>query len=384
MKLLYIHNIALNEGMSTIVQVVSMCKAFAQNGIDVILATPKSNLSLAEVEKFLFKNFNVNKDFKLVFFPNVTPFKKLSKFLNFLGIKKNLFFNRPDICFVRDPLFFYTCVKHGFKTLFEVHNSKFHTRLKILNFIFTYLVLKTSKKENCLKFITISKNLSQYWSQKGVIKEKILAIHDGFDSTLFQNQPSIKSAKKELGLCINKKLIVYSGSLFENRNIEYLILLAEKFSFVKFVIIGGPNDKKKKFESLAKRRKVSNIIFLGRKKHKEIPKYLFAADILLALWSSKVPTINYCSPLKLFEYMAAGRVILAHSFPPIQEVLTDGLNAILVKPDSIDDLKKKFKLALNLDNHIFISNNSRKLAFRKYSWEVRTKTIINSLKKSMT
>jgi glycosyltransferase involved in cell wall biosynthesis len=112
-----------------------------------------------------------------------------------------------------------------------------------------------------------------------------------------------------------------------------------------------------------------------------IPSYLFTADILLALWSSDVPTINFCSPLKVFEYMAAGRLILAHGFPTIKEILVDGVNAYLANPNDLNDLDKKFKQALNDENEKIISNTARKDAFEKYSWSVRTNIIVNEFKK---
>ena len=55
----------------------------------------------------------------------------------------------------------------------------------------------------------------------------------------------------------------------------------------------------------------------------------------------KVPTINYCSPLKVFEYMASNKLIVADAFVTIKEVLTDKM--YFVKPDDYDDLKSTFK-----------------------------------------
>ena len=57
------------------------------------------------------------------------------------------------------------------------------------------------------------------------------------------------------------------------------------------------------------------------------------------IWTDKTNTMNYCSPLKLFEYMAAGRIIVGHDFPTISEVLTNNETALLVPPDSFEALR---------------------------------------------
>ena len=79
--------------------------------------------------------------------------------------------------------------------------------------------------------------------------------------------------------------------------------------------------------------------------------------------------------------MAAGRLILAHGFPTIKEVLMDGVNAYIANPIDLDDLNKTFKQALNDQNASKISDTARKDAFEKYSWSVRTDNIINEFKK---
>ena len=79
--------------------------------------------------------------------------------------------------------------------------------------------------------------------------------------------------------------------------------------------------------------------------------------------------------------MAAGRLIVAHGFPTIKEVLMDGVNAHIANPIDLDDLNKTFKQALNDQNASKISDKARKDAFEKYSWSVRTNNIINEFKK---
>ena len=128
---------------------------------------------------------------------------------------------------------------------------------------------------------------------------------------------------------------------------------------------------------------LSNIVFTGHVRHQDVKQYLFAADVLLMIWSRQVPTINYCSPLKMFEYMAAERIIVGHAFPTILEVLKDGEDAYLADPDSFDDLRKKMALALNEEYPNSMAKRARELAMKKYTWQARARAILSFLEASI-
>jgi len=137
--------------------------------------------------------------------------------------------------------------------------------------------------------------------------------------------------------------------------------------------------RQKKYHTLAIEDGIDNISFIGQIPHKDTPKYLFASDILLALWSKDVPTINFCSPLKVFEYMASGRTIVAYGFPTIREVLNNKKNALLVEPESIEELKNAVDYALKEDVS-FLGRNARNDVFENYSWIDRAKRILENIK----
>ncbi len=78
-------------------------------------------------------------------------------------------------------------------------------------------------------------------------------------------------------------------------------------------------------------------------------------DVLIAPYQEKVcvhggggDVATWMSPLKIFEYMAAGRPIVASDLPVLREILEDGRNALLVSPGDVD----AWCIALNkLRNH---------------------------------
>ena len=240
-------------------------------------------------------------------------------------------------------------------------------------------LIKYAQSDNFLKFLTISQALSDYWARNGIPSYKQLALHDGIDEEEFRDPKTRDEARKELGLIFNEKIVLYSGNLYPDRGIEDILKLAKIFSKARFIVLGGPEDRKRYFEKKINNERINNINFIGWVPRKLVKNYLFASDVLLMIWTRKVPTINYCSPLKMFEYMAAGRIIVGHAFPTIKEVLTDGYTAYLVDPDSFEELCIKMEKALNDSYPSNMAKRARTLALKDYIWSKRARKILDSI-----
>ena len=185
-----------------------------------------------------------------------------------------------------------------------------------------------------------------------------------------------KEAREILKIDSNRPIITYLGRIYKNRRIDDIVKLSKIFNEINFYVVGGPNERAEYYSKLVTKENINNLTFVGQVPHEKTPLYLYASDILLALWSKDVPTINYCSPLKIFEYMASGRIIIAYNFPTIGEMLKNNETALLVEPESINGLAEAINYALNND----LSNlgiNARREAFKNYSWYGRAHRILN-------
>lgn len=385
-KILYIHIASVQPSKSgglntTLIQVFSMCTAFVGSGYKVTLAMQNNTGFKHNLNEFIKNTFSDGIDFE------ITTWNQKSKnlFLNRFLVKKSIVQivkkNNPNMIFSRDSFILNTLTKFNIPLIFESHNSKLHTRYSILHKYLEKRLFRATRSPNFKCLFSISEALSNYWEQKGVPNSKLFAWHDGFDLSLFKKNIDKNIARSKLNLAENKKIVTYTGGLYPDRDIENIIYLAREFPDVIFLVIGGPENHRQNFEKLSLQEDVKNINFMGFVEHNMIPYYLYASDILLALWSSKVPTINYCSPLKIFEYMAAGRTIVAHGFPTIREVLENEKDSILCQPDNFDSLKSSLRKALLENNTSTYGKMAREKAFKQYSWDKRVEELLKFIEK---
>ena len=373
MKLIYITNNRLPTLKAHGVQIAKMGEAFSKNRIAFELLYPQR------------KNF-IKEDF-FDFYGLKTRFK-MTKIWSWdlVGVVPKLGFRLQSLTFAWGVLFYLIKKKYkgviysrdpfsalflsfnkNWKVVFEVHFLP--DKIKFYNkFLF----------KRVYKIIAISQGLKKDLISIGISENKILIAPDGVDLSDFDKvKESKEELRKKLGLPQGKKIIMYTGHLYKWKGVYVLAQaggLLKKGSVVVFV--GGTSKDIQKFKKFIKKKNIKNIILAGYQKTKLIPYYLKSADILVLPNSgNKKISFHYTSPLKLFEYMASGRPVVASSLPSIKEILNEN-NAIFFKPDNIQDLAQKINLALQNSD---LSVNISKQAFfkvKKFTWEKRAQKII--------
>lgn len=374
--ILYIHPVEITSRKANLIQVISMCNAFTKNGFRIDLALLYGDQQIDNPNDYITSKYGIQPSFNIILYKNFR-FSRIGKYFRNKQLYSLIHSNEASIVFVRVPSLINEALKYGKAVVFEAHSNLLHNRFKIIDWYLKRRLLRSTSKNKFLLFICISNELSNYWLSSGVSKSKLLTLHDGVDIEAFKNTLNKREACFLLGLPILKKIVVYTGSLYPDREIENIIRLAQRFPEVHFCIVGGPEKNKEYYLNLSTKLRVSNISFSGHRPHSTISMYLAAADVLLAVWSRKVPTIGYCSPLKVFEYMASGKTIVAHGFPTIHEVLTDNKTAFLADPDNFDDLCSKLMDALSNERNL--GPAAKELVMSEFTWDKRVKAIIQRL-----
>ena len=107
----------------------------------------------------------------------------------------------------------------------------------------------------------------------------------------------------------------------------------------------------------------------------EVPAYLVVSDVLVSPHAAVRNFIG--SPIKLFEYMASGRAIVASRLAQIGEILRDEETALLVEPERSDTLADALtRLRHDPALRLRLGANAQNEARRLHSWEARVEAIL--------
>ncbi|NKB76205.1 MAG: glycosyltransferase [Gammaproteobacteria bacterium] len=261
-------------------------------------------------------------------------------------------------------------------TLVETHGSPSNSREKDE-------LYERLSEDNFLGIVTISDTLRDMYIDYGLPADKILVAPDGADLSMFSQAKSKEQAREVLNYPTDGKYVLYVGHLYGDRGIQDILDAAESFPNVSFLFVGGhPGDVKSWREKL-KLSGLKNAEFVGFVQNKEVSNYLWMADVLLMPYSRSCPTAKWMSPLKMFEYMASGRAIIASDLDAIKNVLNHGKDAWLVEADDPQSLRAGIDHLLNdpkLRGRLALESHRR---VQEYSWEARVKSILSFAQKGM-
>jgi glycosyltransferase involved in cell wall biosynthesis len=157
--------------------------------------------------------------------------------------------------------------------------------------------------------------------------------HDGFDPAVVNSGAMDSgSAKRAIGSDPRAPLVVYTGRVNTEKGARMLVEAALELPNVRFLLVGKVYEG----DIVELGRRAGNVSFAGFVAPGRITPFLAAADVLAMPTHPALPYANYTSPLKLFEYMAAGRPVVCSDLPALREVVSDGLNALLFRPGDVD------------------------------------------------
>lgn len=182
------------------------------------------------------------------------------------------------------------------------------------------------------------------WSKRrinamgGIPLANILVFPSGTDTDLFHPMEK-KDCCLKLGLDPSCRYVGFVGSFLLYQGIDLLIdaapLVLKEFPDTRFLLVGdGPMraDWEKRVQGKALQ---DHFIFTGHVPYRNVPDYICAMDVCVAPHHRET---NQASPVKLFDYMASGRSIVASDIDVVREIIADSGCAILTAPDKAEDL----------------------------------------------
>ena len=181
--------------------------------------------------------------------------------------------------------------------------------------------------------IAISQSVRHALLQVGVRDHKLRIIHDGVDSSRFED-PAPQQWRQRLGIDEKAPVVGFIGSLIKKKGIEFLLQAGPKIlgqhPSCRFLLVGtGPLQSQ--LEELAKSLEIQHsVIFAGPQT--DIPSILAGMDIFV------LPSLQEGLGVSVLEAMAAGKPIVASRVGGLPESVVQGETGFLVKPENADEL----------------------------------------------
>ena len=317
MNICYISNSASPSNNASSLQIAKLCEYVSKNGHTVKLILPNTGY-----KKNFFNFYNIKYKYKI---ERLKYFKKFPFGINYylysiVAILKSNYM-KQDLFLTRN--FFISFI---LSLLFKKHILEIHDDIKIEGRIVQFLVkyIKILNLSSLIKIVTTTKSLKKRYLNYGVIKNKIHILHN---ASSLKSQFNVYKKKKELK-------IGYFGSIFQSRGIQMILRLSMLDKKNKYYIFGGTLDE---INKIKKNRKSKNISFTPHIPYSKIRKTLDKIDVCILPYTSKITVSGnvgdiskFTSPLKIFDYMKLGKLIITSNLPVLREILRNNHNCIMI------------------------------------------------------
>ncbi len=379
-KIGYVSPSSIPSSTANSVHVVMQCVALLNQEVELSLFASRSLKDKENLNKKITETYGVD----LSNVNLVTFHARINKFLN-LRIAIYAFFKlllgqMPEMVISRNLYYsFFHAIVLCKPLVFETHQIEFGFRKGMQKLIMTRSWVKT---------IVISNKLEEILAEEhGVAPYKTFVLPDAAPDGLLPADV-LKRKEKLCSITIFRKanwskVCGYFGQLYEGRGIEIIEDMAANRSDILFLVYGGePSDVSRCRE---KNSDLPNIFFGGHVSHPEAQQLMRCVDFLLMPYQTKVSigvsghdTGRWMSPMKMFEYMAAGVPIICSDLSVLREILTNRKNAFLVSPSE----PKRWCEALDLlTNDVELSESIGTQAHmdyqQKYTWGIRARAILS-------
>ena len=269
----------------------------------------------------------------------------------------------------------------GYKTLFEVNG------LPSIELKYHYpgidpaLLLKIKEQEIATlhlsdAIICPSRVTRDYIASFGLDRKQVTVIPNGVSPSDFP--PSALPSREG-----RVPVLLYIGTLADWQGLEIIIKALPKIleqEAVRLRIVGRGRSRQRKLlaKQIRKLGMQDNVIVQPAVPHPEVPALIAESDICLApLGLNDRNVTQGACPIKVLEYMASSRPLIASNIPIVRELVREDVDALLFSPNDPEDLARQ-ALALLKDYELSgrLANSATERARTKFTWHEAQKKLV--------
>jgi glycosyltransferase involved in cell wall biosynthesis len=367
-------------------QIARVSEALVKLGHDVTLISPDI---LNVITHHHTKYYHLEKDFtaeKLqtfdAFQSKIIPgrFAFLFTMKSYRGSLREYFVdNKFDLLYARSPQVLPALLKVGMSVVLELHTLPKIGRSRFV-----------AHCKKCTKIVCLTGPMRDELVSWGVSTKKIIVEGDAVDLERFAKLPSSNKARHHFAVPEDRLIIGYVGSLVTmdkvQKGVDILIkampALKQHNPNVFLFVVGGPQHWIDRYRKLAIHSGLTDhdFLFHGPVRPKLVSDAMAACDI--CVYPSPEPKHQYfkrdTSPLKLFEYLAAGKPIVCADIPPVRDVVDKSI-VRFVHPGSISSLAGGIRDVLENPKPAKERSVKGLKMIKNHSWEKRMGRIMKAI-----
>ena len=323
MQIIYIAASALpSPGRANSIQVMNMCQAFVQAGHQVRLLAPDKPERIRHGDPFDY--YGVERGFAVEWLPWL-PFKGRGYVYAWLAARRARG-SHPDLVYTRSIPACYFSLRMGMPVILELHDP-IDPRERLIESMFTRAAPAVQLQRIILSSEILRRHLRERYR---VADARLRVVRNGGRATPAEGET--------LNLDRNRFHAGYVGGMRAGKGMQLLARLPSLSPAVDYHVVGGSPAEVQHWRAAAGER--ANITFYGQVAPSETGKYLRSFDVLLAPFErtrTDLPDGSlqtpWLSPLKIIEYMGAGKPIICSDLPAYREYLSHERTALLCDPE---------------------------------------------------
>lgn len=371
MKTVYVARAIIPSQSANSIHVMKICEAFAGLCEEFELIVPENKES--KIQEDLFDYYGVNCKFPINRIKQKEAWGGLYRYYFALSVFFLLVRKKCDQVITRDPIVAFLAVLLRKKTVLDLHGELAH----ICGRAYRIIKLDFFRKSKYLNIVMITESLAKYYEKKYQLAPNFVTVlPDGCTPENFAHYCELPLLKDE------KIRIAYAGSFGVGRGYEVIQELAKRDRENLYTIYGGVKEDALK---VTEQMPPDNISFKGFIANRDIPEALCSQDILLLPYQNTLiakgeDTGKVMSPLKLFEYMASGRVIIASDLNVLKEILNE-TNCYFAIPDDASSWEETIKHITDNREEAIAKAEKAKQDVKQYTWKIRAEKMLKLMEK---
>ena len=347
------------------IQVLKAAHALAELGHAVTLLVPGNEASPWEA---LRDHYGLSTPFEVEWLPENLTFRRYD--YAFKAVRRAVQM-KPDLVYTWVLQAAVLSLGRGLPTLLELHD-------RVTGRLGPWLFRRFWRSQTPQRVLTNTEALRQVLLDNFNLSNKadqILVGPNGVELDRYAGLPTSDEARRELGLP-EGFTAGYTGHFYAGRGMDLMLALAKSLPEIRFLWVGGQPEDVRHWQERLQTEGVENIALTGFVDNAVLPRYQAAADVLLMPYATQIAgsgggnSAQIASPMKMFEYMAAGRAIITSDLPVIHEILNES-KAVFCPPEDPAAWQMALKSLMADPEKRDALGTAAREAVQAYTWTAR-------------